>query len=76
MVSNRSSGAYKVQVLSAKSSQQRGSQAMPYQIWLPQSLTRSKELIASRPRDNEVLCEIDTPNAIKATDERLASLVV
>lgn len=76
MVSNRSSGAYKVPVLSARPLECQLFEAPPYQIWLPQSLARSKKLITRRPGDNEVLCKIDAPNAIKAADKRLASLVV
>lgn len=47
-----------------------------YQIWLPKTLARSKQLVARGPADDKVLREIDTPDAIEAADEGLPGLLV
>lgn len=47
-----------------------------YQVRLPKSLTSTKQLITRRPADDKVLREINAPDTIKATDKRLAALLV
>lgn len=42
-----------------------------YQVWLPQSLASSEQLIARCSADNEILGEVDATNAVKPTDKRL-----
>lgn len=47
-----------------------------YQTRFPQTLTGTKQLLASRPAHDEVLGEIDTPDAVEAADEGLARRLV
>lgn len=49
---------------------------MTYQVWFPQALTGTEQLIAGGSTDNEVLGEIDTADAVEATDEGLPRRVV
>lgn len=47
-----------------------------YQIWLPKTLTHSKQLITRRSAYYEVLCEIDTSDTVKAANKRLPARMV
>lgn len=47
-----------------------------YQIWFPETLASTKQLITRRSTDNKVLCKIDTTNAIKPADKRLSTLLI
>lgn len=47
-----------------------------YKIRLPQTLAGTEELVARRSADNEVLGEIDTPDAVKPANEGLSSCLV
>lgn len=49
---------------------------LTHQVWLPQTLTGAKKLLARCPTDNEVLCEIDTADGIEPADEWLPGCVV
>lgn len=49
---------------------------MTYQILLIQTLTGTKQLLASRPAHDEILCKVDTPDTIETADERLPCCVV
>lgn len=47
-----------------------------YQIRLPKAFTGTKQLVAGSAADDEVLGEVDAPNAIEPADERLACRAV
>ena len=47
-----------------------------YQVWLPQTLARTKQLVTGSSADNENLVKVDAPDAVKSTDERLPSFVI
>jgi hypothetical protein len=49
---------------------------MPYQIWFPQPLASTEQLVARCSTDNEVLCKVDAPNAVEAADEWLPRRLV
>lgn len=47
-----------------------------HKIRFPQALACSEQLVARRATDDEILREVDTPNTIKPTDERLPRLLI
>ena len=47
-----------------------------YQIRLPQSFACTKQLVARRSADNEVLRKVNAPNAVEPADERLPRCLV
>jgi hypothetical protein len=74
MVSKRSSGPYGQRL--AFVSTHTHEFITPYQIWLPQPLASTEQLVARCSTDNEVLRKVDAPNAVKAANEWLSRRLV